>query len=82
MVDRDLSNEPLVSLMVTIFSEYFINLYRVSLVLGILLDHVADKITSFMYWFYVLRRHWLSKSHGLTHARIFSRLEGIESEWL
>lgn len=51
MVDRALSNEPQVSLMVTIFSEYFINLYRVSLVLRILLDHVADKITSFMYWF-------------------------------
>ena len=44
--------------------------------------HVADKITSFMHWFEVLRHHWLSKSHGLTDARIFSRLEEIESDWL
>ena len=67
-------------------SEYIINLFRVSFVLGILFGtrtyHVAHKITSFMHWFQVLRHHWLSKSRGLTDARIFSRLEEIESDWL
>ena len=51
MVD---ANHPQVSSMVTIFSEYIINLSRVSFVLGILLErthHVADKITAFTHWF-------------------------------